>query len=148
MWGGRLAPGSGGFRAGRSYSTDLAEQAEPELGTGHYSDDHEEKADEHQHELPERASMPAEESALVHPVAVCSRRLAVADGAPPNRQAGRSRSRQLRLEPCQALLRFLAGGTASAFGRHWAYRRAHGGWLYRVRPMVSTLMLSNTRPAQ
>src|SRR5215471_16589489 len=98
MRGGRLAPGSGGFGAGRSDSADLAEQAEPELGTGDTRDDHEEKADEHQHELPERAAMPAKEPALVHPVAPRSRRLAVADGAPPNRQAGRGRRRKLRLE--------------------------------------------------
>src|SRR5690348_18306077 len=109
MWGCWLAPGSGGFRAGRPDRADLAEQPEPELGTRHDRDDHEEKADEHQHELPERAAMPAEEPTLVHPVAPCPRRLAVADGAPPNRQPGRRRRRQLGLEPRQALLRVLAG---------------------------------------
>src|SRR5215472_2780860 len=95
----RLAPGSGGFGAGRPDRSDLAEQAEPELGTRHNRDDHEEKADEHQYELPERVAMPAEEPTLVHPVAPCSRRLAVADCAPPDRQAGRGRRRQLCLEP-------------------------------------------------
>src|SRR5215470_5686247 len=126
MWGGRLAPCSGGFRAGRPDRADLAEQAEPELGTRHNRDDHEEKSDEHQDELPERVAMPAEEPALVHPVAPYSRRLAVADRAPPDRQAGPGRRRQLRLELRQALLRGLAGGTTSGFGRHLAYGRVHG----------------------
>jgi len=85
--------GGGRRRPGRAQAAEPAQQAEPELGSGDNRDNHDQEADEHQYELPERAAVTAEDPPLVQPAAPRPRQCAVADGAPADRQARRGRRR-------------------------------------------------------
>jgi RNA polymerase sigma-70 factor (ECF subfamily) len=85
------APGGGWFGSGVAQTAELAQQAEPELGTGDQRNDHEAKADQHQNDLPAGAAVAAEDAALVQEVASGVRFGAIADGSPADRQPSRRR---------------------------------------------------------
>jgi hypothetical protein len=90
--------GGRGLGAGGAQRVELGQQAEPELGAGDQRDDHDEKAEEDQHQLPAGIARRAEDPALVQPVALHARQRAGPDGAPAHGQAGRGHGRQLSLE--------------------------------------------------